>query len=320
MQTRSQRALVQMSLVLVVATVFFLALGLWKLSVVKDIFLGDPKPIILNGVIILLFLLGLGQLYRGLTHYAYEERQIARFTRLRSEGRQSDEIFAEARDSSIIADRYYTIRNLFQRGVPIDHSAISAIMVAQESMYQSFPRFVNNVLILTGVFGTVSSLIFALVGAGDVLLASSPDAGMGLLLLGMNTALTTTATAIVCFFFFTYFFHRFTDLQTAVLGRVERAVLLHVVPEFTFETDSVNLQAKLLIEDVRALVVELRSGLVDIDGALQQLAAEARDRKAQTDALIAQHAAQNTRLDDALGRIAGLRDVLVEGFRLGRRD
>jgi len=319
MATRSRQIQVRMGIVLAIAAAVALLIFIWKIDVVAHVLLGDARPLILNGVILLLFALGVSQLYRGLRHYGREEERLDAFERRRAAGESCAEILGSG-GSSLLADRYRTIKELFDRGGLVDHGAISAIMVAEESLQQSFPRFVNNVLILTGVFGTVSSLIFALVGAGDVLSTAAPESGMGLLLLGMNTALTTTATAIVCFFFFTYFFHRFTDLQTAVLGRVERAVLVHVVPEFSFETDSVNLQAKLLIEDVRALVVELRSGLVDIDGALQQLAAEARDRKAQTDALIAQHAAQNTRLDDALGRIAGLRDVLVEGFRLGRRD
>ena len=166
---------------------------------------------------------------------------------------------------SLLADRYDTIRELFNGGGPVDHGAISAIMIAEESLHQSFPRFVNNVLILTGVFGTVSSLIFALVGAGDVLRASSPDAGMGLLLLGMNTALTTTATAIVCYFFFTFFFHRLTDLQTWVFSQVERASLLYMVPEFTYEPEAVNHQTKLLVEEVKHLVGDVREGLGGIE-------------------------------------------------------
>jgi len=316
MQTRSQRALVQMSFVLVVATVFFLALGLWKLSVVKDIFLGDPKPIILNGVILLLFLLGLGQLYRGLTHYAHEERAIARFTRLRSEGRQSDEIFAEARDSSIIADRYYTIRNLFQRGVPIDHSAISAIMVAQESMYQSFPRFVNNVLILTGVFGTVSSLIFALIGASNVLQTALPDEGMGLMLLGMNTALTTTATAIVCYFFFTYFYQKLTDVQTYLFSQVEQAVLLYVIPDFAFDSESINHETKALIQEVHNMVRVMQGGIGTMERTLVHLNDHNDTQIQKWDSILSRQEDQSRQLESLVSRMEDLRAVLMEGFRL----
>ena len=169
-------------------------------------------------------------------------------------------------------------------------------------MQPSFPRFVNNVLILTGVFGTVSSLIFALVGATDVLQTAVPGAGMGLLLLGMNTALTTTATAIVCYFFFTYFYHRFTDLQTWVISRLERAVLLYMVPDFTFEAETVNHQTKLLVEDVRELVVEMREGLGGIAQAGHpDRRGDPRPSSSRADELIARQDAQNGKT----GRSAG---------------
>ena len=319
MATKSRQIQVQMVVVLAIAVVVALLTFIWKIDAVAEILLGDPRPVILNGVILLLFALGVLQLFRGLRHYGREEDRLDEFASRRASGESSAEILDAGGGPSLLVDRYRTIKELFERGGPVDHGAISAIMVAEESLQQSFPRFVNNVLILTGVFGTVSSLIFALVGASDVLSTAAPESGMGLLLLGMNTALTTTATAIVCYFFFTFFFHRFTDLQTAILGRVERAVLVHVVPEFSFEADTVNHQAKLLIEQVSGLVTEVRTGLVDIDGALQRLAEAAVDRRDQTAALIANQQAQNTRLDDALARIGDLRDVLVEGFRLERR-
>jgi hypothetical protein len=318
MAAKSRQIQVQMVVVLTIAVIVALLTFIWKIDAVAGVLLGDPRPVILNGVILLLFALGVVQLFRGLRHYGREEERLEDFARRRAGGESCAEILGGS-GPSLLGDRYHTIKDLFDRGSPIDHGAISAIMVAEESLQQSLPRFVNNVLILTGVFGTVSSLIFALVGASDVLRTAAPESGMGLLLLGMNTALTTTATAIVCYFFFTFFFHRFADLQTAILGRVERMVLVHVVPEFSFEADTVNHQAKLMIEQVRDLVAEVRNGLIDIDGALQRLAESASDRKDQTAALIAHQQAQNTRLDDALARVADLRDVLVEGFRLQRR-
>jgi hypothetical protein len=318
MATRSRQILVQMMVVLTVAVAAAILLFIWKIDEVAGILLGDPRPVILNGGILLLFTLGTWRLVVGIRRYERQEIRIADFLHRRAEGYPCSEILAEDDGTSLLAERYRTIGELFQRGSPIDHGAISAIMVAEESMHQSLPRFVNNVLILTGVFGTVSSLIFALVGASDVLQAAVPDAGMGLLLLGMNTALTTTATAIVCYFVFTFFFHRFTDLQTWVTSQVERIVLIHMLPDFTFETDALNHQTKMLVEDIRGLVEEMRSGLGGIDGAITRLEEASRDRLAQGEVLIAGQAAQGGRTDEALARLTELRRVLVEGFRLER--
>ena len=316
--TKSRRILVQMGAVLAVAIVAAILLFVWKLDTVAAVLLGDLRPLILNGVILLLFALGLAQLLRGIRHYELQELELNDFQRRRADGEPCATIFAEGGGPSLLADRYHTIKTLFDRGGPIDHGTISAIMVAEESLHQSFPRFVNNVLILMGVFGTVSSLIFALVGASEVLETAVPGEGMGLLLLGMNTALTTTATAIVCYFFFTFFYHRFTDLQTWILGRVEHAVLMDVVPEFDFEADTVNHQTKALVEDVRVLVAELRAGLVSIDGSIARLDETARERKEQGDAVIARQDTQTAKLDETLTGLAALRDVLARGFRLDR--
>ncbi len=141
---------------------------------------------------------------------------------------------------------------------------------------------------------------------------------MGLLLLGMNTALTTTATAIVCYFFFTFFFHRLTDLQTWVSSQVERGVLIHMVPEFTFEPDAINHQTKLLVEDIRGLVGEMRQGLGGIDGASgrrpdRRRAAESGRRRAS-----AVWTSRTAALEASLVRLDELRQILVEGFRLNR--
>ena len=208
MALRSRQILTQMTIVLIVAAVVAAVLLATKLGAVMDVVQGDWRPLVLNGVIVLLFAVGVGQLYRGLGHYARQEAQITAYLARRADGITNATALEELDDPSLLRERYATVRELFAQGVPIDHGAIAAIMLTGESQRLSIPRFVNNVLILTGVFGTVSSLIFALVGATDVLQTAVPGSGMGLLLLGMNTALTTTATAIVCYFFFTFFFHR----------------------------------------------------------------------------------------------------------------
>jgi hypothetical protein len=316
MRSRSLQSLIQMTTVLVIVVAAVLLVAVWRWPVVRDVFLADWKSILLNGVIVLVFALGLFQLYRGFTHYALEEQRLARFESLRAEGRRTADILADPADESLLAARYRTIQSLFDRGVPIDHGAIAAISVAEESLHQSFPRFVNNVLILTGVFGTVSSLIFALIGASDVLRSALPGEGMGLMLLGMNTALTTTATAIVCFFLFTYFYQKLTDVQTFVMSRVERAVLLHVVPEFSFESETVDHQSKLLLNQLGLMVDEIRSGVATVRQTMQELESRQADHAVQWQAALTGQQEQQRRLDGLQSALEELRRVLLEGFRL----
>ena len=322
MAPRSRQILTQMTIILVASVAITVLVLLWKHADVLAFLLGDLRPLVLNGVVLGLFALGLGHLYRALRHYARQEAQIEIFLARRAEGATSAAVLAEFTEPSLLRERHATIKELFDGGGVVDHGAISAIMLAGESQQLSIPRFVNNVLILTGVFGTVSSLIFALIGATDVLQAAAPGSGMGLLLLGMNTALTTTATAIVCYFFFTYFYHRFTDLQTWVISRLERAALLYMVPDFTFEAEAVNHQAKLLIEDVRELVTGMRIGMTGMAGmadTVARLDEATRARHEQGERLVEGQNLQAAKQDESLAQLAELRRVLVEGFRLERQ-
>jgi len=316
MRTKGQQILIQMSVVLAIAAVTAGLVAVWKLDVISSLLLGDPKPAILNGIILLLFALGIGQLYRVLLRCTWQEQQINEYVYRREDGETNAVIFEELPRSALIAERYLTIRSLFERGVPIDHGAISAIMVAEESQHQTFPRFVNNVLILTGVFGTVTSLIFALIGASEVLQATVPGEGMGTVLLGMNTALTTTATAIVCYFFFTFFYQRLTDVQTHLFSRIEQAVLIHIVPDFAFESDTVDHQTKLLIEDVRVLVDGLRAGVGGIERVVATLGEQRDTELAQWRALASGHEQQQEAIRAVMERLDRLHETLNEGFRL----
>lgn len=316
MRSRSLQSLTQLSIVLAIVAAAVIAVAVWRWEFTSGVFLADWKSIVLNGVILVIFALGVLQLYRGFTRYAGQERALARFLELRSRGRTTRQILDEDTDRSLLADRYRTVKSLFDRGVPIDHGTISAISVAEESLHQSFPRFVNNVLILTGVFGTVSSLIFALIGASDVLRTAMPGQGMGLMLLGMNTALTTTATAIVCYFLFSYFFQKLTDVQTYVLSQVERAVLLHVIPEFQFDKETIDHQTKLLLTELGLLVDEIRGGVATARGTMLELESRQASESAQWDTALAGQRELRGRLDDVVASLAEVRRALVEGFRL----
>ena len=318
MTTHSQRALAQIGIVLLVLAVADAVICVLRWDVVSAIYFPDLKTVLLNGAILLLFLLGTAQLYRGFYHYAREERRIGEYLRQRAQGLDSEAILDDPDEDSLIAERFYTIKDLFTRGVPINHSAISAIMVADESLYQSFPRFVNNVLILTGVFGTVSSLIFALVGASDVLQTAVPGEGMGVMLLGMNTALTTTATAIVCYFVFTYFYQKLTDVQTYLLSRVEQAVLLHVIPEFAFDPETVNHQTAALIREVNGLVDRLHRSAGNVEQVVVNMDNRDAERTAALSALAAGQEQRGRTATEVAEHLRDLRELLVEGFRLTR--
>jgi hypothetical protein len=316
MNTRSRRELFQMLIVLALGICVFVLIALWKAKLFQRIYLVDEQTYILNGFILLLFFMGVFQLFRGFRHYDFEEKQLAGFIRNKEDGITKKDLFLNLSRRSIIANRYLTVEKLFDRRVPINHSAMSAIMVAEESQLQSFPKFINNVLILTGVFGTIISLIFALVGASDILKTALPGEGMGIMLGGMNTALTTTATAIVCFFFFTYFYQRFSDVQTHVFGQIEKAVLVHIIPEFAFDAEAINYKTALLVGELQDLVAQLKSGAGFIEDSLAGVNDHNVAHIGRLDALLARQDSQIEKTESVIARLDGVQEVLKNGFRL----
>lgn len=313
-KTKSQKSLINMLIILTVVFGFLIIGSIWRSELVRSIYFIDNKTIILNGIIYLLFFIGVIHLIRSFVHYSYEEKQIQKFI---SEKELGNEVFIENLSvDSIIAKRYFTVKDLYEKQVPIHHGAISSIMIAEESLYQSFPKFVNNVLILTGVFGTIVSLIFALVGASSVLQTALPGEGLGVMLLGMNTALTTTATAIICYFLFTYFYQRLTDVQTYVFGKVEEAVLIHIVPEFAFDSEALNFKTELLIKELQKLVKEMKKGSGFIQDSLAGLNEHNQDYIEKLAALISGHEHQLAKTEHVATKLESIKEVLLNGFRL----
>jgi hypothetical protein len=259
-QTQSQQAQVHLLAVLAVGGVAVAAVSLLRWDLVRDIYLSDIRNILLNGAIAIVFASGIWRLFQAYGSYNFDEKQLAEFTEFIQRGTDIREALAEIDSRSIIAGRIQEIQELFDNHVPIHHGVFSSIMVAEQSAWSSYPRFVNNILILTGVFGTIVSLIFALVGATRTLGSAVPTEGMAIMLSGMNTALTTTATAIVCFFIYSYFYGRLTDIQTRLLGKIEKAVLIHVIPRFAFDADTINHQTAQLIRELQALITEIQKG------------------------------------------------------------
>ncbi|MEJ2424967.1 MAG: hypothetical protein P8101_11000, partial [Candidatus Thiodiazotropha sp.] len=125
-------------------------------------------------------------------HYVSEENGVIRFLRNLREG-VADPL-NQIPKRAIIANRYRTMQGLYKANCPINHGSLASTLVANESTRNSLPKFINNILILTGVFGTIVSLSIALIGASDLLATSVDVGGMGMVVHNMSTALSTTST------------------------------------------------------------------------------------------------------------------------------
>jgi hypothetical protein len=191
---------------------------------------------IVNGSILALFILGISRIITLLLRYSREENALSRFIR----NVENEEILPTERISkkSLIYNRYTSVLEISKHNVAVNHSALASTLVATESTRLSLPRFISNILILTGVFGTIISLSIALLGASDIIDSADGISGMSIVIHGMSTALSTTATAIVCYLFFGYFYMKLTDVQTELLSGIEQATTLYIMPRFTYQTDS----------------------------------------------------------------------------------
>lgn len=204
---------------------------------------------IVNGSILLLFLIGIVRIVLLLLRYSREESSLARFIKnvQHKEKLPTDHISK----SSLIYNRYLSVVEISKHNIAINHSALASTLVATESSRLSLPRFISNILILTGVFGTIISLSIALLGASDIIDSADGITGMSVVIHGMSTALSTTSTAIICYLFFGYFYMKLTDAQTQFLSGLEQATTLYIMPRFTYQTDS-------MLHEVGNLVKALR--------------------------------------------------------------
>lgn len=275
----------------------------WQREFLLDFYLRNQATAtgyLINGGILILFLLGLIKMVAVFTFYAGEERALLRFAaNLRDSGRQP---LDRVDPHSIIARRYRTMGQLHQAHCPINHSALSSSLVAAESTRQSFPKFVSNVLILTGVFGTIVALSIALLGASDLLKSTVNVGGMGLVVHGMSTALNTTITAVVCYLFFSYFFQKLTDVQTNLLSGVEQITATTLIPRFHIQPESLLYEHSALIRSLQSLVNQMMTSqrvFQDLEGRLDQSLA-----------------GYTARIDELSADLGDLKQLLRAGFRL----
>jgi hypothetical protein len=237
------------------------ALVVWKIDLINTVYFKDQLTatgLVINGAIVGLFLIGLLRAIGILVGYMREEAALTRFVRNADKRPDLDPLKGVA-TSSIIAKRYATMRRLHNSRTPINQNALASTLVASESTRNGLPRYINNILILTGVFGTIVSLSMALIGASDVLENAISATGMGMVIHGMSTALSTTITAILCYVFFGYIYQRLTDAQTNLISGVEQVTLAYLMPKFQVQTDNVLYEFTGLIRSLQGLVDQLQT-------------------------------------------------------------
>ncbi|HAJ91410.1 MAG TPA: hypothetical protein DCO71_02095 [Gammaproteobacteria bacterium] len=259
-----------------------------------------PVGLIVNGAILLVFLLGLVKIVTTLSYYMQEEISLARFIRQFSS--DPEKLMKGVSPKSVIARRHNTIRKLSEEHARINHSALAATLAADEHTRISFTRYVSNILILTGVFGTIVSLSVALMGTSNLLNSAQDSGSMGLVIHGMSTALSTTITAILCYLFYGYFYLKLSDAQTHFLSGVEEVTSVYLLPEYSHDSESMLHEVAGLIHGLR----EAARGMRDI----QQEYAEAGNRLHVIAADLGEQMNGMTRSVD------GIKELLREGFRL----
>lgn len=318
--SRAQQAQRHLFFSMAVLAGFAGVLLVFNYDFLRSLFLADPLTSWSNGMILFLFLLGMWKLDAGLRRFAWEEQQVLRISGPSESSMTDRDPELEISPRSMIGRRFSFARGLYERRVPLNQAAMASIMVAEESQHLSFLRFVHSVLILGGVLGTIISMLLALLGARSVISSTAPAEGIGFILSGMNTALTTTATAITCFFFFSYSYQRFLSVQSSLFARIERAVMISVLPRFTIGVETVHLRTNELVNELRGLVSELHVAATSMKGFLDACSERSRDYQEKAAGILLRQERQIEGIQGVNDRLLELEQVLLEGFRLGRRD
>ncbi len=230
-----------MALVLIV----LIGVVIWQWEVFHKIYIDNQVNAVgwtINGGIAFLFISGLVQLVVRFSEYRFQETALNRFL---GNIRRDDDPLLGVSQNCMIADRYVTLGQLNRRRARINHNALAATLHATESSRNSYLKFVQSVLVLTGVFGTIVSLSISLLGASDILQFGTQDStssdGMGTMIYGMSTALSTTMTAIIAYLIFGYFYIKLTDTQTYLISRIEEVTATTLLPHLQSIQDKVTM-------------------------------------------------------------------------------
>ncbi len=257
--------------------------------------------IIINSIIVGILLLGMINLLWLLLSYRREENAIAGFVE-NVEAIRKDPIEG-LNTHSLIAKRYATMKSINTSNGEINHNALAAMLTADEGTRLGVVRFINNILILTGVFGTIVSLSIALLGASDLIeTAGAGLDGMGLVIHGMSTALSTTITAIVSYALFGYFYLRVKDVQTHLISGIEHLTSVYLIPKFVKRSEDIVNQMSGLIKGIIRATERMTDTQEIYQASATTLQQSVNSNKQQ--------------MDELTQDIAIIKKILREGFRL----
>ncbi len=262
--------LIQMVAVLAI----LIGVAVWQWDLFREIYIQNQINRVgwtINGGIAILFLTGLIQLVMRFSEYRYQEVALNRFL---VNIRKDDDPLKGIEQKCMIAERYITLGKLNRRRARINHNALAATLHAVESSRNSYLKFVQSVLVLTGVFGTIVSLSIALLGASGIiqagLSATQGTDGMSTMIYGMSTALSTTMSAILAYLIFGYFYIKLTDTQTYLISKVEEVTATTLLPHLQSLQDKVAMDYSDSIRGATELMQRFdRSQKVYADSAAQ---------------------------------------------------
>jgi len=260
---------------------------------------------IINGIIIALFVIGMLRIIMVLFRYIREDETVLKLVSLLQENANNPT--SRLPENSLAVQRFNAVKWVAQQGADVNQAALAASTNSSESSRLTLVRFVHSTLILAGVFGTVVSLSMALIGAAGLLNSPEGVKEMGTIISSMSSALSSTVTAIICFFIFAYFYLRLNDARIQLLTHIEDMTSLYLVPRFTKKQHTQDS----MVDEVTALTARLNQA-ADRLIQLEQSFIGAGDRlQIAVDNLHGK--IQSNSLDD-------IKDLIRKGFHLSEPE
>ena len=257
---------------------------------------------IINGIIIALFLVGMIRILITLFRYIHEHHAVFKMADFLKNDVENPT--SRMSGNSLILQRYKAVQWVTKQGAPVNQAAMASSFNATENTRLTIIRFVHSTLILAGVFGTVVSLSMALIGAAGLLGSPEGVKEMGTIVGGMSSALSSTITAIFCFFIFAYFYMRLNDSRIQLLNNIEDVTSLYMLPKVSHTEES-------MVRQVTDLTTALN------DAADKLIAVEHTFMNA---GLTLQNAVNDLHGQITEGSVDEIKDLIRKGFHLSEPE